>query len=479
MKVIVGRLYHESNTFNSFLTEKEDFVYMEGRDLLEKFGSVEVFQNAGLRVVPTVNASALPSGIVSERAYRFFADKILNVIKQETNINGIWLHLHGAMTVENIGSAELQLLKEIRELIGFAIPISLTLDIHGNIPKELMDYVNIVRSYRTVPHTDQFETEKITAQLLVDAICRKRKIKPAYVRIPMIVSGEKALDNQEPLKSIFKKLKEIETYESILTASFFIGFAWADTNNSSASVIVVPKTKEDSRFAQDQANDLAKYIYERRYDFKFDAIALESVKAINKALETNSKPIFISDSGDNTTGGAVGTNTCLLETFLEVDDLKDKKVCIAAIYDEKAFLSCENMEIGDEVLVNIGVNDHEHSKSQPIKGKLKVKGQLLGFLGGTSEIVGNTCTISMGDLDIVVANKGHSFITMNHFKAAGLDIHAYDVIVVKQGYLFPELSQISTLDILALTPGATYQLIEKLKYKRVRRPIFPLDKEPI
>ena len=476
MKVIIGGLYHESNTFNPFPTHADDFVLVEGDDVFERVCSTNVFKEAGVTVIPTIYATALSSGVVTEKAYRFFADKMLDVIQNEADIDGIWLHLHGSMTVENVGSGELQLLKEMREIVGFDIPISLTLDIHGNNSIELNKYANIIRAYRTVPHTDQCETEVITAELLVDVMQTKQNVSPAYVQLPMIISGEQALGDQEPLKSIFNKLYEIEQIDGIATASFFIGFSWADTIDSAASVIVVPQTEKDAPIAEEQANRLAEYIYSKRNDFQFDAIALPPADAIEKALSHPTSPVFISDSGDNTTGGGVGIYTGLLDSFLHLKDLNNKKVCISAIFDADAYDTCTKYNIGDKVSIDVGTNFDEHSKSVKVEGILKAKGDLLGYLGGTSDRVGKTCTISVGDIDVVIANKGHSFITLNHFTSAGLKIEDYDVIVVKQGYLFPELSKISELDLLALTPGATYQLLKKLDFKSIQRPMFPLDK---
>src|SRR5699024_7785052 len=150
-----------------------------------------------------IHAFGLSSGVVKEDTYRYFADKILNTIKMEEEIDGVWLHLHGSMTVENIGAAETQLLKEIREIIGDEETIYLTLDIHANNTMKLTKYANIIRAYRTVPHTDQEETEKITAQLLLENLKNPEKIEPAFLRLPMIIGGETALGALDPLKSIF------------------------------------------------------------------------------------------------------------------------------------------------------------------------------------------------------------------------------------------------------------------------------------
>lgn len=475
MKIIIGGLYHESNTYNPFMTSVDDFVVTEGEQVLHKVASTKVFIENGFEVVPSIYATALSSGVVTEETYKYFSSKILKAIEDESDIDGIWFHLHGAMTVEHIGSAELQLLKDIREKIGYEIPISLTLDIHGNLHSDLPKYANIIRSYRTVPHTDQGETEEITAQLLVDAIKNKRKVKPAFSRIPLMISGEQALGHTEPLRSIFNKLKEFETLEGIASASYFIGFAWADVEHSSGSAIVIPRDENYVNLAQNLADELARFVYDQRHEFQFEALALHPDEAIERAFETELRPVFISDSGDNTTGGAVGINTLLLDKLMSRKSLNGKKVCVAAIYDSTAYELCNNYNIGDQVDVNVGIHYDDDSKPVNLKGVVKAKGALLGYLGSTEDKVGDVCTISVGDMDIVIANSGESFITMNHFASAGLEINDYDMIVVKQGYLFPELSKISKLDILALTPGATYQLLEQLEFNHVHRPIFPLD----
>lgn len=475
MNIVVGGFYHESNTFNPFETTTKDLVLVEGNEVLNRLASTEVFKENDATLIPTIFASGLSSGILTEKTYRYYADILLNVIEQQDRIDGIWLHLHGAMTVQHIGSGELQLLKEIREIIGDYIPISLTLDIHGNNDITLKNYANIIRSYRTVPHTDQDETERITADLLVKCIYDKNSIKPALIKVPMVIGGEKALGNKEPLLSIFEKLREIESVEGISTASFFIGFAWADTEVSSASVVVIPESEADLSIAKQKSNELAEYVYSKRYEFEFASPILETQEAIKVALESDKGPVFISDSGDNTTGGAVGINTVLLQQFLSGKSNNGKKVCIASIYDDQAFKECEKVQIGDEVNIHIGIDYDENSQSIPVTGILKNKGDLLGYLGVSNDKVGEVYVISTGNIDVVVANKGDSFITLDHFSVAGLDIEKYDIIVVKQGYLFSELVSISAASILAKSPGATYQYLEELTFKHLSRPIFPLD----
>src|SRR5699024_4699183 len=456
MKILTGCLYHETNTFNPFKTTVDDFVLVEGEDIKSRLASTEVFEQNNVDIVPSIYATALSSGIVKQETYRYFADKFMSVIENNKDIDGIWLHLHGAMVVEGIGSGELALVKEIRECIGYDIPISLTLDIHGNLSEEFHQYVNIVYSYRTVPHTDQPEVERKSAHLLVEAIKNNAKIKPSFNRLPMIIPGEKALGNSEPLLSIFKKIDDLEQRKGIISANFFICHAWSDSENTASSIFVVPESEEYKDLAEQVTEELYHYVYDRRHEFQFDATVLEPEEALDRALREQVKPVFISDSGDNTTAGAPGMSTLITRLFKN-KELGQKKVVVAAVYDSQAFEELKQKKVGDSVNVELGTHIDNDSQPVVLEGTLKAKGDLLGYLNATNDKVGDVCTVSVGNLDVVIANSGESFITLNHFARAGLDVNEYDVIVVKQGYLFDELSSISKLDIVAMTPGSTYQ----------------------
>ena len=450
--------------------------FFEGEESKYRVAATKVLEERGFEVIPTIYATAISGGCVTEEAYRFFADKIINVLKKEKNIDGIWLHLHGAMEVVNIGSGEAALLREIREIVGDDIPISLTLDLHANIDEDVPKLANIIRGYRTAPHTDQEETEMITANMLADCLENKVKIKPVYKRIPMITPGEKATGNSEPMRTILNRLEEDEKMEGILLSNYFNGHAWTDAPNTSACAIVIPESEEYQEKAEKVAQELADYVYGLRHEFKFPMLALEPEEAIDRALSEDKKPIFISDSGDNTTGGAAGFDTVLLRLLLNKKDETDKKLLIAAIYDEKSFEELNSYNLGEEVTIAVGANYDENSAPVKLEGILKTKGDLLGYQTSKNDVIGKVCTVSIGNIDVVVANHGDSFTTLNHFKRAGLDINDYDVIVVKQGYLFDELSAIAELEILALTPGATYQIVEELEFNHLIRPVYPLDK---
>jgi len=474
MRIAVGYFYQESTTFNPFLMDRDAFTLLEGEAGKKRISASKVLEDSGVEVVPTIFASAISGGCVTEDAYRFFSDKILDVLEKE-KVDGVWLHLHGSMEVVNVGSAEADLLRRIRKVIPPETPIALTVDLHANLHDDVPKLANIIRSYRTAPHVDQEECERVTAELLVDCIRRKAVVTPVFKRVLMITPGEKSTTNTEPIKSILAKVREYEKLDGIMQVNYLNGHAWTDRSNTSAAVLVVPETNEHRQLAQRVADELAEYAFSRRQDFVFHQLTLGPDEALDRALSEEGKPIFITDSGDNTTGGAPGINTLLLQKLVK-KDLNGKKVVVAAILDKETYGKLSSYEVGDRVAVDVGINYDSDSAPVRVEGMLKAKGELLGYYSSKNDVTGQVCTVSMGDIDVVVANGGDSFTTVNHFTRAGLNIDDYDIAIVKQGYLFAELTEIAKLHIMALTPGACNLIIEDMEFHNLLRPMYPLDK---
>src|SRR5690606_13354075 len=132
-----------------------------------------------------------------------------------------------------------------------------------------------------------------------------------------------------------------------------------------------------------------------RHEFKLRQFHLEPEETIDIALRQNMKPIFITDSGDNTTGGAPGINTLLLQILMN-KDVGDKKVAVAGILDRDACEKLSQYEVGDKVVIDVGINYDQYSAPVRLDGVLKAKGDLMGFLSSKDDVVGNTYTVSVG-----------------------------------------------------------------------------------
>lgn len=474
VKIVVGSLQHETNTFSPVKASWKDFDYVAGKEMLDKIAVTDLFLAEGVELIPTIYANAVPSGKLDKESYLKFLNEIVNSIPDTEEIDGIWLYLHGAMEAEEIGSGEVALLSAIRKKVGYKIPIAIALDFHANNSIDLAKYANIICGYKTAPHTDMEETQKKAAQLLLKCIREKLLPKPVIIPIPLMITGDMVITASEPMKRIIEETGNIERKPGILSASVFNGQNWVDAPNAGASVIVIPEKEENTELAYNEARRLAKMFWDARKEFKFQVDAFDPEEAVEEAIKAKEKLVFITDSGDNTTAGAAGDNAYLLKIILSKNT---ENTLVGGITDSRAVKICDSKKIGDKVELTLGAElDIQNSESVKITGIIKNKGNILGWYGedGGKAIV---LTVEGKSIDIIVTQNRCALISPEIFKSIGVNIYDYKIIVVKLGYLYPRLAQVAEKAIFALTPGASCEAIEKLKFYNIGRDVYPINKD--
>lgn len=234
MKVLVGAFAHESNDFCPNLTTREMFEYYRGEQVLKHLPVRDIFENAGIEIIPSIYAVAQSYGPVEEKTYLSFEEEILSILRSNPDVDGIWMFCHGAMNVENIGSGEYRLACDMRKIVGSRCIISFGMDLHGNIEPDLVNQVNIFRCYHTAPHIDQPETYRLTAATLVRYLQNGYQCRSEMRKLRMIFPGEMAATTVDPVKGIIALLDDLEQQdEKIACASLYIGFAWTDAPRTS------------------------------------------------------------------------------------------------------------------------------------------------------------------------------------------------------------------------------------------------------
>ncbi|MEJ2005253.1 MAG: MlrC C-terminal domain-containing protein, partial [Cyclobacteriaceae bacterium] len=83
--------------------------------------------------------------------------------------------------------------------------------------------------------------------------------------------------------------------------------------------------------------------------------------------------------------------------------------------------------------------------------------------------------IRTGSLHVIVTAKRKPYHHESDFTNLGLNPRDADILIVKIGYLVPELYNMRGDWIMALTPGGVDQDLNRLPYKNIRRPMYPLD----
>ena len=154
-------------------------------------------------MIPAVYASAGASGVVTRSTFDYIESLFLDAVRQHLHeLDGIYLHLHGASEVEEIGSGDHHILLSIRKLVGPYLPIAVACDPHGNLCQEYVENCTILRSYRESPHTDADETKRKVAQLLCDLLKKRQNIHAVYRKLPLILGGEQSVSLDEPVRTI-------------------------------------------------------------------------------------------------------------------------------------------------------------------------------------------------------------------------------------------------------------------------------------
>ena len=471
MKIAIGCCMHESNTFTKLKTRIDDFVIADGFDYrrLPRFekssimGIDDVLAENGVDIVPTFVARALPSGMVEDSAFEFIKASILQKIEMAGIPDGICLALHGSMSVDGIDDPEGVLLRDIRRIVGMEIPIVCALDMHATFTENMRKYANGFAVYRTAPHIDEYETGEKAAQMLLGAVENNLKIKTVFAKIPFLISGEQSETRINPAKALFDSLSEHDKEDGVICTSFVMGFPWADSPNGGAGALVSGLCRKEEMLKK-TACKMAQSFWNKRFEFTYSSETYDVKEALNVALKSSEFPVIISDAGDNPTAGASQDTTTVLR---EMVGMAMTKALFAVIADEKADAFLRRHKNGDRVTLRFGgvVDDNEAIEACCVIIHAATIGECHYHM------------IRVGGIDVVISDRRCEVYDPEVLRQLGIDFGAYEIMVVKSGYLSPEYLAMARRNILALSPGDTGLVIENLPYKKTPRPIFPLDKE--
>jgi Uncharacterized conserved protein len=470
LRILTCGIRHESNTFSTLMTTEADFRVSRGFDALKGQQWAEVCEKENIELIPTVHAYAWPGGVVEKSIFDKYKNEILESVKTAGKLDGIYLDMHGALHVDGYDDAQATFIKEIRDIVGDKVLIGGSFDLHGNLSPDFVRHINILTAYRTAPHRDGAETKARAVTLLIDAIRKGLKPHIESVTIPILVPGEKSITEVEPLHSIYARIPEIAQKEGMMDASVFVGYAWADLPRSAMRVFVVADDKKYSGEAKVEASILAQQIWDSREDMQLDVPSGSIDEMIQKAATYKDSTVFISDSGDNTTAGAPGDNPQVLEALLRN---KISNAIVAGIVDPDVLQQCIDIGVGGNIKTKIG------GKTDYVFGKpLEIEGKILFLSPGTiMDTPRGAAVIDVQGVKLVVLKSRRSFVEVRDFKEVNLDPLKHKIVVVKLGYLYPELRDIAPVHLMAMTSGFCNLDMKTLPFKNVHRPSYPLNED--
>lgn len=474
-RIAIAGLAIESSTFSPALTDEAAFHASYGDDVFKVYPFLSPDSSLRKRAVwvPTLVGHALPGGAVTREAYESLLRKTLDSLRGHLPLDGLFFDIHGAMSVAGLEDPEGDMIARIREVVGKKTIISTSMDLHGNVSWRLAGHSDLITCYRMAPHEDEMETKERAVENLVSRI-ESGKGKPgskAYVAIPVLLPGEKTSTRIEPAKTIYAAVAPATKQEGVIDAAIWIGYAWADEPRNHAAVVV---TGDDKSTVTRTAEQLAQSFWEARKRFEFVAPTLSYEKAMDSALASTKRPFFISDMGDNPTAGGAGDVTWTLTQILSRQEFKSASgpsLIYASLPGPDLVKKAMAAGVGGQVDGTAGAAvDARYAPPVHLVGRVEAIRE--GDKDAEAEVV-----VKVGSVHVIVTKKRKPYHYEADFTRLGLNPRKTDIVVVKIGYLQPELYDMRADWIMALTPGGVDQDLERLPYKRIQRPMYPLDKD--
>lgn len=458
----------ESSTFSPHRSTVPDFRITRDKDLLARYDFLAGDLLDGIEWVPLLHAVSLPGGPVTAEAYGELSDEIFVRLREAGALDGLFFDIHGAMSVLGRTDAEADLIEGIRDIIGSDVLVSASMDLHGNVSRRLATALDLVTCYRKAPHTDAWDTRERAIRNLVSRLRSGGRPGKAWVQVPVLLPGEKTSTRIEPAKSVYAKVDEVEAVDGVLDAAIWVGYAWADEPRCQAAVVV---TGDDHAVIVAKAGELAQAYWDARRDFAFVAPTGTLAECVQQAVASTDRPFFISDSGDNPTAGGAGDTSWTLNELLQMPEIldSDRVTLYAAIVDPAAVAAAVKAGVGSDVSVDLG----GHVDSGPC-GPVAVVARVCAVDLG-DPVAGAVAVLAIGGLRVIVTARRKPYHLEQDFLALGLEPRMADLVIVKIGYLEPELYEMAADWLLALTPGGVDQDLLRLGHHGIERPMFPFD----
>lgn len=491
MRIVIGQMKHETNTFSPVPTPLARFargraVPLEGDEVREAFRGtgtaigafIEAAEQAGAEAVYPVAGNAAPSGPVQAAAYEHMASRIVEAVAK--GCDAVLLDLHGAMVTERHDDGEGELLRRIRE-VAPRVPIGVALDMHTNLSPEMVRHATVIAGYQTYPHVDMHETGLRAARPVLALLAGKAKPAMAAGARPMLphVMRQSSLDS--PNREIQARARDMERRGEALAATFFVGFPHADIPIAGSSAVVV--TDGDAARAQALADELLDMAWQARAQFVYQVEPLR--ESIARARAMPAGPVVLLDHYDNCASGGTMDTMTVLEALIEAG-IED--ACAFAVCDPAAVQQMQRA--GEGARVTLALGGKSDLPSLGLKGRpLEVTGNVRKLVNGLyrnegpmarGELMdmGAAGVLDTGRIAIAVISRHVEPHDIAAFKVLGLDPEKRRYVMLKSRVHWRAgLGPLARAVVECAGTGVCTSDYAQLNFRRVRRPIYPLDAE--
>ncbi len=498
-RFVVAGMLHETNTFSPVATPLEAFFsrtaagqdagpMLAGQAAIDAYAGtnvafaafLEAAAEAGAEVDVPLYANASPSAPTDRRSFDAMCDAIVGAVRR--GCDAVMLDLHGAMVAQDFDDGEAELLRRIRE-VAPSVPIAVALDFHGNLSPALIERADIVCGYRTYPHVDMALTGARAARTLMALLAGKARPRVVQRWLPMLTHMNQHSPMFEPMKTLMERAIRMEADGEVLNASVFGGFPLADIPWAGLSVVIVGDAADPDAFARAQAcaDELAEVAWQRRAEFVFPIEPLQ--QTIARAARLVDYPVVLADHSNNTaSGGSVDTLDTVAEALRQgLSGIVAGPICdpeaVAAMIEAGVGARIERPFGGRVDMPSIGRRAEPLSLAGTVRaitdGSFTITGPMMT---GVKASCGRTAVLDTGPLQLVVAEQRVEPFDLGVFTHCGIDpLRARYIVLWSRQHFRAGFQPIAKSILMCAGPGVCSSDYSQFPFRRIRRPIYPLD----
>jgi len=483
-RIAIGGWQHETNTFATIKADYEAFEradewppMCQGADLFNQTGGVhlpitgaiEVLSDNDHELVPLLWCSATPCAQVTRDAFEKISDQFIKLIERSLPLDGIYLDLHGAMVCEHLEDGEGALLGRIRAVVGDAMPIVVSLDLHANVTAAMVRHATVLDSYRTYPHIDMAQTGGRAAHLLQRLIASGETVFTAFYQLDFLIALNRGCSLIEPCETIYRELPEVIN-KDVISASFTCGFHLSDIHEVGPAVLAYGVNEVAVERA---AQTIMRSVISRRSMF-YQKIwpAMEGVNQAVKLLNDGARTIVLADTQDNPGGGGAGDSTGLLQALIAANV---KSAVFAMISDPEVVEQAHQVGIGHTFEAMLGGKSGLPGQV-PFSCRCKVLGLADGHFIATGPMykgarmsLGNCALVEIDGVKVALSSKPVQTADQSIFRHLGVEPADMAVVGLKSSVHFRnDFTALASEILVVAAPGAVFADPATLNYRNKR-----------
>jgi microcystin degradation protein MlrC len=481
MRIAVGGIQHETNTFATVKATLADFQaadawpgLVRGGDLLDSVrginlpvtGFVDAAHEGGDSIVPLSWCSATPSAQVTRDAFEHISALLIDDLRNAGRVDAVYLDLHGAMVTEHLDDADGELLRRVRAVVGADVPVVASLDFHANTSRLMIEQASALCSYRTYPHVDMAETGARTLRAL--HMLKGRKAVAAFEQLDFLIPLTAQCTLIEPLQSLMNAAMRLER-DPLIACNFTPGFPAADVADCGPAVFAYGHD-DDAVTAAVRA--LAESVNESEATCALDICSIDQALKEVQHAASGRGPIVLADTQDNPGAGGNADTTSLIKALIEK---RIPSVLAGVICDASAADRAHDAGIGASLDLNLGARTRFAGET-PIAARFEVialgDGKIIGtgpFYKGARMELGRMALLRIGEVSIAVASKKQQAADQAMFRHLNVDPAAFGVLALKSSVHFrADFGPIARKVLVVEAPGPNIADPSKLPFRKLR-----------